>query len=58
MSMLQEDSFKLWSACRSVLEIIRKVIDEKNAPYLDGRRRWTGRRKGGGTIVLEIIEIW
>ena len=56
MSMLQEDSFKLWFAYSSVLEIIRKVIDEKDAPKLDGRR-WTWRRKGG-TIVLEIIEIW
>jgi len=56
MSMLQEDSFKLWFACSSVFEIIRKVIDEKDAPKLDGRR-WTWRRKGG-TIVLEIIEIW
>jgi len=57
MSMLQEDSFKLWFACSSVFEIIRKVIDEKDAPKLDGRRRWTWRRKGG-KIVLEIIEIW
>jgi len=56
MSMLQEDSLKLSSACISVLAIIREIIDEENTPELDGRRRWTVR-SFRGTIVLKIIEL-